>query len=139
MTILPRHAAQAKPSSTMANQRMRGKRHAGINAQAATAPISQRDGNDGSHCTAEMPINNASADGTTPGYVLTCFTINATLAQAHKRACKGLAQRADRMTRTLNLPQVELRRNWTPRWEISMAMLGFAPDKARGSAQPTGD
>ena len=78
----------------MANQRARGKNHAAAKAHAAIVPIAQRGGNDGNHCTADMPINKASAHAMAPGYV-NCFTIPATLAQAHKQPCKGLAQRAD--------------------------------------------
>jgi len=95
MAALPHHAAQANPNSVMASQRIRGTQHAETRAHAAIAAITQRGGNDGNHCTADMPINNASAHEMAPGYVLTCFTMPATLAQAHKQVCKAPAQRVD--------------------------------------------
>jgi hypothetical protein len=81
----------------MAKQRVRGKNHAATKAHAAIVPISQRGGNDGSHCTADMPINSASAQAMAPGYV-NCFTIPATLTQAYEQVCKAQAQRNDRLT-----------------------------------------
>ena len=63
---------------------------------ASIVPISQRGGSDGNHCTADMPVNSASAQAMAPGYV-SCLTIPATLAQAYAQVCKAQTQRNDRL------------------------------------------